>query len=127
MKNSERLIEAKEQHKPNVLSRVYSKIEKWTAGVFAALCTSFAAVTPASAVKINDNLKTEDMVGGIVGFIIEVAKWMGLVVVAAGIFMFIFAYKDDNAEAQSRAARFAVVGALLLGLEGILKLTGLVE
>lgn len=114
--------------KQNMFSCCYDKIKKWTLHLCATICTVFAFAMPAAAdtVKINDDMTTETMIGGIIGFIIEVARYMGFVVVAAGIFMFVFAYKDDNAEAQSRAARFAVVGAILLSLKTILKLTGLI-
>lgn len=126
MKNSSCLVE--KNQKQTILSSRIAKIKKWTAGVCASICAIFATTLPASAaVTINDNLTTESMIGGIIEFIIEVARWMGFVVVAAGIFMFVFAYKDDNAEAQSRAARFAVVGAILLSLKTILTLTGLIS
>lgn len=120
-------VKVKQNSQRSAVSRLFNKVKKWTVGACATICTALTFAVPASAVTINDNMDTKDMIGGIIGFIIEVAKWMGLVVVAAGIFMFVFAYKDDNAEAQSRAARFAVVGALLLGLEAILKVTGLIS
>lgn len=113
--------------KQNKSLRLVQRVEKWTVGIGAAMFTLLATALPASAVTIKDDLTTESMIGGIIGLILEVAKWMGYVVIAAGIFMFIFAYKDDNAEAQSRAARFAVIGALLLGLGPILELVGLIK
>lgn len=127
MRNPERCDEKNANRESNALSRCFDKIQQWTLGVYAAICTLFAAALPAGAVTINDGMTTEKMIGGIIEFIIEVARYMGFVVVAAGIFMFVFAYKDDNAEAQSRAARFAVVGAILLSLKTILKLTGLIS
>lgn len=128
MKITESLVEKNQEQ---VTSPSYvSKIKKWTMGLCASICTFIATTLPAFAadpVKIKDGVSTTTMIGGIIGFIIEVAKYMGFVVVASGIFMFVFAYKDDNAEAQSRAARFAVVGAILLSLKPILSLTGLIE
>ena len=120
-------LENKPQRKANAFNRMYHKIQQWTVGLCAAVFTVFAAAMPVGAVNINDKMTTETMIEGIIDFVISVAKWMGFVVVAMGVFMFIMAYKDDNAEQQSKAARFAIVGALLIGLESILKLTGLVQ
>lgn len=41
--------------------------------------------------------------------------------------MLIMAYKDDNSEQQTRGVRVAVVGAALMGLQALLRLTGLVS
>lgn len=75
---------------------------------------------------IKTDLSTDAMIGGIVDFICKVAFYIGAVVLVSGIFMFIFAYKDDNAESQSRAIRFAVIGAVLLGLKQMLNLIGII-
>lgn len=121
-------VDKKQQKQPNKILCFFEKTQKLIFSAFATLCSALMFAMPACAdVTVNDKLNTKTMIGGIIGFVIEVAKWMGLVVVAAGIFMFVFAYKDDNAESQSRAARFAVVGALLIGLESILELTGLIS
>ena len=95
----------------------------------AATFTLLLAVlaVPAFAAEINTGLTTETLVGGIIEFVCQVAMYIGFVIAAAGIFMFIMAYKDDNTESQSRGARFAVVGALLIGLKPLLKLTGLTK
>lgn len=77
--------------------------------------------------SINMNVTTDGMIGGIINFICEVAKYIGIVILASGIFMFVMAYKDDNAESQSRAARFAVIGAILLGLKTMFKLIGIIS
>lgn len=107
-------------------SNVFRKVWTGMCAVFAGLM-AYAAPAYADPVKVETNLTTEGVVGGIVGFIVDVAKWIGIVVVVSGIFMFIFAYKDDNAESQSRAIRFAVIGALMIGLELILKTAGLIK
>ena len=79
------------------------------------------------ATKINTNLDTNTMVGGIVDFVCEIAKYMGIVVAVSGAFMLVFAYKDDNAEQQSRAIRFIIVGFVAVGLKTFLKLIGIVS
>lgn len=119
--------------RPNLLADRFSKIQKWIVGVCATFMGMVASVVPVSAEGeedipvIKSDLETEVMLGGIINFICSVARYMGIVIVAAGIFMLIFAYKDDNAEAQSRAVRFAVIGAVMLSLKTILGWTGLIE
>lgn len=123
MKNSTKgLIKA-----PNSLTNRFNKIQRRIIGACASLVTATATVLPVSAATVNTDMTTEEMLGGIIEFICNVARYMGIVVVAAGIFMLIFAYKDDNAEAQSRAVRFAVIGAIMLSLKTVLKLTGLIS
>lgn len=102
------------------------KITKAFGVIGTAVVMTFMTSLPAYAVTINQNLTTEKLIGGIIDFIIKVAFYMGFVIVAAGIFMLILAFKDENAEGQSRAARFCVVGAIMIGLKLILLLTGLV-
>jgi Na+/melibiose symporter-like transporter len=107
-----------------------TRLKRLVAGLmtFAIMVCSFAVTVFADdAVKIKTNITTEGLVGGIVGFVIKAAFYIGIVVLATGIFMFVFAYKDDNAESQSRGARFAVVGALLVGLRVLLQLVGIIE
>ena len=123
MKHSENCV-AKKQ---NPLAKRFSKIQKWIVAVCASVMGMASSVLPVSAAKINTDMETEDMLGGIVEFICNVARYMGIVIVVAGIFMLVFAYKDDNAEAQSRAVRFAVVGAVMLSLKTVLKLTGIIS
>lgn len=105
------------------ISRAKGKISASILG----LSTMAMSLTASAATSINTGLDTEQLVGGIIDFICKVAFYMGFVVVATGVFMLVFAYKDDNAEGQSRAVRVAVVGAILIGLTSILKLTGIIN
>lgn len=63
---------------------------------------------------------------GVINIIFEVAKYVGIVLAVSGIFQLILAYKDDNADGQSRAVRLVVVALVLLGLKTLVKLTGLI-
>ncbi|MBQ8248141.1 MAG: hypothetical protein IJZ42_13515 [Lachnospiraceae bacterium] len=94
-----------------------------------AMCAIIIAAfaIPTFAATINTGMTTDKLVGGIVDFVVKVAFYIGIVITASGIFMFVMAYKDDNAESQSRGARMAVVGALLMGLQPLLKLVGLIK
>ena len=69
---------------------------------------------------------TEQVMNGVINIIFEVAKYVGIVLAVSGIFQLILAYKDDNADGQSRAVRLVVVALVLLGLKTLVQLTGLI-
>lgn len=69
---------------------------------------------------------TDQVMKGVINIIFEVAKYVGIVLAVSGIFQLILAYKDDNADGQSRAVRLVVVALVLLGLKTLVKLTGLI-
>lgn len=109
------------------IKSIYSKIKTKLFTASVALMTAVSASVPASAVTVNTNMNTEQLLGGIVDFICKLALYIGIVIVATGIFMLIMAYKDDNSEQQTRGVRVAVVGAALVGFQALLRLTGLIS
>ena len=98
------------------------------AAILAAIMPVFYVGTNyCSRVSVNTNATTENVLGGVIGVIIEIAKYVGIVLAISGVFMLILAYKDDNADGQSRAVRLVVVAVALLGLRTLLKVTGLIS
>lgn len=69
---------------------------------------------------------TDSVLKGVLDIIFEVAKYVGIVLAVSGIFQLILAYKDDNADGQSRAVRLVVVALVLLGLKTLVQGTGLI-
>ncbi len=78
-------------------------------------------------VTINTNLDLDQLLGGIVGIIIKIAMYVGIVLAVGGVFSLILAYKDDNSDAQAKAVRIIVVGGALIGLRALLALAGIVS
>lgn len=105
----------------------YGKAKKFFAVTCATLVMGSLTTLPAYAVTINQNADTASVVGGILDVVFKVAMYMGFIIAGAGVFTFIMAFKDDNAESQSRGARLAVVGAILIGLKAVVQLTGLIS
>ena len=103
------------------------KFVKIAVAVMTLVMMISSLAIPAFATSINTSAAPTNVVSGIIDFICTVAMYIGFVVTASGIFMFIMAYKDDNAESQSRGARMAVVGALLIGLKPLLKLVKIIR
>ena len=68
----------------------------------------------------------ESVMSGVISIIFKIAFYVGTVLCISGIFQLIMAYKDDNADGQSRAVRLVVVSLALLSLETLVTLTGLI-
>ena len=94
----------------------------------APYASSAAAPVSAAilATHVNANVDLDTLIGGIVDIIIKMASYVGMVLVIGGIFQLILAYKDDNADSQSRAIRNIVVGASLMGLRIFLVMAGII-
>lgn len=76
---------------------------------------------------INTNLDLDSLFGGIVDIIIKIAMYVGIALAVGGVFSLVLAYKDENAEGQSRAVRIIVVGGALIGLRILLQTAGLIN
>ena len=76
---------------------------------------------------INTNLDLDSLFGGIVDIIIKIAMYVGIALAVGGVFSLVLAYKDENAEGQSRAVRIIVVGGALIGLRVRLQTAGLIN
>lgn len=80
-----------------------------------------------SGTSINTNLDLNSLFGGIIDIIIQIGMYVGVVLAAGGVFSLVLAYKDENAEGQSRAVRLIVVGGALIGLRVLLKTAGIIS
>lgn len=106
----------------------WAKGKKAIVGVGSAVSIALATAVPASAVTtINPNATTESVIGGILDVIFKVAFYIGIVIAVIGVVSFILAFKDDNAEQQSRGIRLAIVGTALIGIRVLIGLTGLIN
>lgn len=103
------------------------KVERAKVVAGASVATMLGFTVPASATQINPNATTEGVVGGILDVIFQVAFYFGIGIAAIGVVSFLFAYKDDNAESQSRGLRMALVGTALIGIKGLIRMTGLIQ
>ena len=76
---------------------------------------------------INTNLDLNSLFGGVVDILIQIAMYVGIALAVGGVFSLVLAYKDENAEGQSRAVRVIVVGGALIGLRVLLQTAGLIN
>lgn len=56
----------------------------------------------------------------IIGVILDIARYMGIGITAYAVISWLLAMKDDNADGQSRAIRFVVVGIALVASKTLL-------
>lgn len=90
----------------------YDKCKGAYYGTMAAVTTGVLAA-PALASGTGSTASINGVFTQIMGILYDIAKFMGVGIVAYAIFSWILAMKDDNADGQSRAIRFLVVGIAL--------------
>lgn len=76
---------------------------------------------------LDPDLDLDSLFGGVADIIIQIAFYVGAVLAIGGIFSLLLAYKDDNADAQSKAVRIIVIGGALIGLRTFLGIAGIIK
>ena len=105
----------------------FKKVKKAAVFGMAACTMGLMTAQPASAATVVTNLDSATVVGGILEVIFEIAMYIGIVLGVIGVFQFIMAMKDDNAEQQTRGIRLAIVGIALIGLRVLIKTAGFIK
>lgn len=106
----------------------FKKAKKLVAFGLAACTMGLMTAQPVSAsTVVVTNLDSKQVVGGILDVIFEIAMYIGIVLGVIGVFQFIMAMKDDNAEQQTRGIRLAIVGIALIGLRILIKTAGFIK
>lgn len=109
------------------IARIFNAPVRLYTAVMAYLTSALMVCAPSLAVTIKGNLDMDTVFGNMADIIIKIAFYVGAMVVIGGIFQMVLAYKDDNADGQTRAIRLIVVGVALIGFESLLKLGGIVS
>lgn len=97
------------------LENIASKIAN-TRGKVVGLSTTIMAGMPmiAQAGWGSGNADAESMVGNIAEVVVNIFPLIGLFFVISGVFKLIMAYRNDQPEAQTAAAKDIVIGAVFL-------------
>ena len=110
----------------NFLQKISSKGKLlYATGMTALMCNPM--VLTFCATNVNEGATPENVLGGVLDIVFKIAFWVGAVLGVSGVFQLVLAYKDDNADGQSRAVRLVVVALLLIGLRALVELTGLIS
>ena len=93
-----------------------------------SMYSTVLVTVPTLCVKLQPSgVNMDTLFGSLADIIIKLAFYVGILITVGAIFSLIFAYKDDNAEGQSRAVRLIVVGVMLVGFETVLRLAGIIQ
>lgn len=106
---------------------VFSSSFRNFCALISSLYCSALMLTPTLCGKINTNLNMDNLFSSMAGIVIKIAFYVGALLTVGGIFSLIVAYKDDNADGQTRAVRLIVVGVVLVGFETMLKTAGILS
>ena len=95
--------------------------------VMMSLYAGALTTAPTLCAKIKTNINMDTLFGNMADIVIKIAFYVGALIAIGGVFTLILAYKDDNAEGQSRAVRLIVVGVMLVGFQTVLKIAGIIS
>lgn len=89
--------------------------------LLTAIAGVIATVEPTFATN-----ETEALVTSVIDIVLDMARYIGMVLVVTGVFQLVMAYKDDNADAKTRGIQLAICGIVLIGLKSILDGVGII-
>lgn len=89
----------------------------------AAIGSSIIATgIPALAVEIaiDENTGMETVANGIVGTILDIFRWIGVILAIWGTGQLVLAFRNDDADSKTRAVMLIVAAIALIGLKTLL-------
>ena len=92
----------------------FGRIQRNWYSVMAAAAVGALNITPTLCAPSMD-----DIFDKLLDIIFDIAFYVGAVIVVIGIFNFVLAMKDENADGQSRGIKFIVVGIALVALKSL--------
>ena len=96
---------------------------------YTMLCSLMATLlvtAPTLCAPIKSQIDMDTLFGNMAEIVIKIAFYVGALIAIGGVFSLIVAYKDDNADGQTRAVRLIVVGVVLIGFRTILQIAGII-
>ena len=112
---------------------VASKVRYWLnapsrmmIGAYASIVGFMYSVAPTFCTT---NSKMNGLFNNMVDIICTIALYVGAIIIVSGIFNWVLAQKDENADGQSRAIKFIVCGFVLVALKAVVNpvLSGLLS
>lgn len=98
------------------------KIKAKTLKMVAATSVGTVACAPLMAFAADEKTTTaHDMVGTLLGYVLGIFFWIGLLFLAWGIAQLVLAFKNEDADSKSRAMMVLLSGLLLTIVDQILK------
>lgn len=99
--------------------------------VTAAALTTYALTSPVGAladgatINISGNADAKQIVGNIIGIIIDVFFYIGVLLACWSVGMLVLAFKNEDADSKSRAMMMLVCSVCLIGIRTFLGSNGI--
>lgn len=76
-------------------------------------------------IAVDEDANMDTIVGGIIGFILDLARYVGVVLLVYGIYQVYMAFKDDNADSKIKGISFCIMAVGLITIKTIIGPNGL--
>lgn len=100
----------------NGKEKLSQSINRWYMSIWAAGMVTMMSVEPTLCAP-----SMKEIFNSMLDIIYEIAFYVGAVICVMGIFNWVLAMKDENADGQSRAIKFVVIGIALVALKTLLR------
>lgn len=98
----------------------FDKTKVASAAATTAVMVGMSQVMPVFCALNPDGIDIETIIGSILGIILTIAMYVGVVLLTYAIFQLVMSFKNDDAEGKSRATQLLVVSAVLIGLKKLM-------
>lgn len=82
---------------------------------YTAIMTGMMTVAPTFCAPTNTTMNS--LFKSMVDIVCQIAFYVGAIIIVSGVFNWVLAQKDENADGQSRAIKFIVCGFALVALK----------
>ena len=98
------------------MTKIQDKLKK------VALCASVLSVCGiAIPTAFADESTTDKIVGSIIDVIVDIFKYIGIILLVWSVGMLVLAFKNEDADSKSRAIMLLVVSLVLIGIGAFLE------
>ena len=98
----------------------FDKTKVASVAATTAVMVGMSQVMPVFCALNPDGIDIETIIGSILGIILTIAMYVGVVLLTYADFQLVMSFKNDDAEGKSRATQLLVVSAVLIGLKKLM-------
>ena len=98
----------------------FDKTKVASVAATTAVMVGMSQVMPVFCALNPDGIDIETIIGSILGIILTIARYVGVVLRTYAVFQLVMSFKNDDAEGKSRATQLLVVSAVLIGLKKLM-------
>lgn len=98
----------------------FDKTKVASVAATTAVMVGMSQVMPVFCALNPEGIDIETIIGSILGIILTIAMYVGVVLLTYAVFQLVMSFKNDDAEGKSRATQLLVVSAVLIGLKKLM-------